>query len=84
MRAGVIGLPTVVLAIAGAPALAQVRDATYRGTMVCDKLPFSAGKSREAIVVTIAGGTVRYSRVVRLRAAAEPVPRRGHGDPERR
>ena len=35
--------------------------------MVCDKLPFTAGKSREAIEFTIAGGAVRYSRVVRFR-----------------
>ncbi|MGB6557643.1 MAG: hypothetical protein WBE96_09590, partial [Pseudolabrys sp.] len=53
-----------IAAIAGAaaPACPQVRDALYRGTMVCDKLPFTAGKSREAIEVTIAGGSVRYSR----------------------
>ena len=56
-----------------------MRDAVYRGTLVCDKLPFSAGKGREAIEVTIAGGTVRYSHVVRLRDAAEPVPEQGKG-----
>ena len=26
--------------MAGTPASAEVRDAVYRGTMVCDKLPF--------------------------------------------
>jgi hypothetical protein len=62
-------LLAAAFAIFGAPASAQVRDAVYRGTMVCDKLPFSTGKNREAIEVTIAGGAVRYSRVVRLRGA---------------
>jgi hypothetical protein len=28
-----------------------MRDATCRGTMVCDKLPFSAGNSRERAFV---------------------------------
>ena len=79
MRAGISGLVGAVLAIASAPAWAQVRDATYRGTIVCDKLPFSAGKSREAIEVTIAGGAVRYAHVVRLRATAEPIREEGTG-----
>jgi len=57
-----------LFASAAARANAQVRDAVYRGTMVCDKLPFTAGKSHEAIEVTVAGVTVCYSRVVRLRA----------------
>jgi hypothetical protein len=48
------------------PAAAQVLDATYRGTMLCDKLPFTNDKMREAIEVTITGGTARYSHVVRL------------------
>jgi hypothetical protein len=72
-------LAGAVIATTAIPVLAQVRDAVYRGTLVCDKLPFSAGKGREAIEVTIAGGTVRYSHVVRLRDAAEPVPEQGKG-----
>ena len=40
---------------------AQMRDAVYRGTMVCDKLPFTVGNGREAIEVTIAGNAVRYT-----------------------
>lgn len=48
------------------PAGAQVLDATYRGTMLCDKLPFTNDKMREAIEVTITGGAARYSHVVRL------------------
>jgi hypothetical protein len=79
MRRGLIGLVAAAFAIAIAPASAQVRDAVYRGTMVCDKLPFSAGKSREAIAVTIAGGAVRYSHVVRLRAVAERTREEGSG-----
>jgi hypothetical protein len=69
----------VASAVAATSATAQVRDAVYRGTLVCDKLPFSAGKGREAMEVTIAGGTVRYSHVVRLRDVAEPVPEQGKG-----
>jgi len=69
----------VAVAIVGTAASAQVRDAVYRGTMVCDKLPFSAGKSREAIEVTIAAGAVRYTQVVRLHDAAEAVPEVGTG-----
>jgi hypothetical protein len=68
-----------VLAMAVTSAAAQVRDAVYRGTFVCDKLPFSAGKGREAIEVTIAGSTVSYTHVVRLRDAAEPVLEQGKG-----
>lgn len=47
--------------------------------MVCDKLPFTAGKSREAIEVTIAGGSVRYSRVVRFRGIASSPREEGSG-----
>ena len=81
MRAGIAAgmLAGAVIVMAAMPAAAQVRDAVYRGTLICDKLPFSAGKGREAIEVTIAGGTVRYSHVVRLRDAAEPVPEQGKG-----
>ncbi|HET7804004.1 MAG TPA: hypothetical protein VFL53_07170 [Pseudolabrys sp.] len=84
-RAGIAAgvLAGAVIAAVITPAAAQVRDqvrdAVYRGTLVCDKLPFSAGKGREAIEVTIAGGTVRYSHVVRLRDAAEPVAEQGKG-----
>jgi hypothetical protein len=59
----------IILTMA-APACANaappvVRDAVYRGTMVCTKLPFFEKASREAIDVTIAGGTVRYTHTVR-------------------
>ena len=64
----------IAAAITGTPASAQVRDAVYRGTMVCDKLPFSAGKSREAIEVTIAAGAVRYTQVVRLHDTSVAAP----------
>ena len=65
------------IAIAATPTSAQVRDAVYRGTMVCDKLPFSAGKIREAIEVTIGTGAVpckTISRACSDQAAAERVP----------
>jgi hypothetical protein len=72
-------LAVAMVAVAATSAAAQVRDAVYRGTLICDKLPFSAGKGREAMEVTIAGATVSYSHVVRLRDAAEPVAEQGKG-----
>ena len=72
-------LVAAAAAIAVTPASAQVRDAVYRGTMVCDKLPFSAGKSREAIEVTIAAGAIRYTQVVRLHDTAVAAPEQGTG-----
>ena len=64
---------------ASAQVMAQVMNATYRGTLVCDKTPFTKDKMREAIEVTIANGDVRYTHVVRLRDVAEPEPERGTG-----
>ena len=61
------------------PAAAQVRDAVYRGTLICDKLPFTKAKMREAIDVTIARGKVRYSHVVRLRETPEAAAEQGTG-----
>jgi hypothetical protein len=69
----------LLLAWGGTQAAAQVLDATYRGTLVCDKTPFTQDKMREAIEVTIAGGDVRYTHVVRLHVFAEPEPERGAG-----
>lgn len=48
-------------------ASAQVRDAAYRGTLVCDKLPFFETTQREALEVNIAGGAAKYSMAVRER-----------------
>jgi hypothetical protein len=79
MWRGAFGLLAVAFAIAGTPASAQVRDAVYRGTMVCDKLPFTVGNGREAIEVTIAGSTVRYTHAVRLHGAAAPTSEVGTG-----
>jgi hypothetical protein len=74
-----IGFAIGLAAIIVTPALAQVRDAVYRGTLVCDKLPFTPGRMREAIDVTIAHGGVRYAHVVRLREAPEAVTEQGTG-----
>jgi hypothetical protein len=75
----IAALAAALVAIMAAPAAAEVRDAVYRGTLVCDKLPFTETKMREAIDVTIAGGTVRYSHVVRLRDRAEAIAEQGTG-----
>jgi hypothetical protein len=46
------------------PAQAQVRDAEYRGTLVCDNLPFATGQNRAAIVVKLTGDAGPYERIV--------------------
>jgi hypothetical protein len=79
MRVGLIILLVGGLAVAGTPASAQVRDAVYRGTMICDKLPFTVGNDREAIAVTIAKGAVEYKHAVRLHGAADATPEKGIG-----
>jgi hypothetical protein len=65
--------------IVGGPAAAEVRDAVYRGTMVCDKLPFTQTRMREAIDVTISDGKVRYTHIVRLRESPEGTAEQGTG-----
>jgi hypothetical protein len=73
-------LAVAMIAAMSAPAAGEVLDAVYRGTMVCDRMPFTNGKMREHIAVTIAGGAVKYSHVVRLRdAEVEPVAEQGTG-----
>jgi hypothetical protein len=44
----------------------QVRDAEYRGTVVCENLPFSAGQNRAAIVVKLTSNEGPYERTVHL------------------
>jgi hypothetical protein len=79
-RVGQAVLAAAMLAATGAPASAQVLDATYRGTMVCDKVPSISQQTREAIEVTISSGAVRYHHVVRLRnAAVEATAEQGTG-----
>jgi len=73
-------LVLAAVTVMATPAAAEVLDATYRGTMVCDKLPFTSDKMREAIEVTITGGAARYSHVVRLRSlAVEAAAEQGTG-----
>jgi hypothetical protein len=78
-RGNAAGAVLVLLALGSSGVSAEVVDATYRGTLVCDKTPFTQDKMREAIEVTIARGDVRYTHVVRLREFAEPEPERGTG-----
>ena len=73
-------LAAAAMVTVATPASAVVLDATYRGTLVCSKLPFTKTKMREAINVKIMGGAAHYSHVVRLRAAAtEHVAEQGFG-----
>jgi|SRR3954468_10775303 hypothetical protein len=75
----VVAWAAAAFAIAGTPAAAQVLDAVYRGTLVCDKLPFTQARMREAIEVTVSGGAAKYSHVVRLREDPEGTLERGEG-----
>lgn len=61
-------LPLAVIACAAfiAPAQAQVRDAIYRGTLVCGKLPFAEDPTRAAIEVKLAGNEGPYERPVHM------------------
>ncbi len=68
-----------MIAAMSAPAAAEVLDAVYRGTLVCEKLPFTRTQMREAIDVTIIGGVARYNHVVRLRDKASEVLEKGAG-----
>ena len=80
VRVGHAVLAAAMMTTMGTPVAAEVLDATYRGTMVCDKLPFTSNQMREAIEVRIAAGAARYSHVVRLRnAAVEAAAEQGTG-----
>jgi hypothetical protein len=47
-------------------AQAQVRDAEYRGTLVCGKLPFAQDPTRAAIEVKLDGNEGPYERPVHM------------------
>ncbi len=69
MKYGMLGVAALLSAVSAAQALAQtaVRDAVYRGTLVCDKLPFFETTAREALEVKIAGSEAKYVLIVRER-----------------
>ncbi len=75
----IVVIAAAVTAGMAAPAAAEVRDAVYRGTLVCDTLPFTDNKMREAIDVTIDGANATYTHVVRLRESAEVAAEKGSG-----
>ena len=76
----IIAIGVLAASVIATPTAAQpVRDAVYRGTLICDKLPFTTARMREAIDVTISRGGVRYSHVVRLREQPEAVMEQGTG-----
>ena len=54
-----------LLVAISAPAFAQIRDAVYRGTQVCSKLPFFETATREAFDINVTGTSARYAHVVR-------------------
>ena len=75
--AGVAAL--LCLSATQALAQAQVRDAVYRGTLVCDRLPFFETAQREALEVNISGSDAKYSLVVRERRGAPTSSEQGGG-----
>jgi hypothetical protein len=79
MRIAIAAIGVAVIAHATRPASAEVLDAVYRGTLVCNKLPFTDRKMREAIDVTISGGAATYHHVVRLHQEPEAASEQGSG-----
>jgi hypothetical protein len=79
MAGAICGLAVAWVAATGTPATAEVLDAVYRGTMLCDRIPIIKTNRREALEVTIDDGKVRYTHVVRLRDAPELKPEQGGG-----
>jgi hypothetical protein len=73
------GLAAAMIATTGTPAAAEVLDAVYRGTLVCERLPSTRTTMREAIEVTIVGGVARYNHVVRLRDRPSEMLEKGVG-----
>jgi hypothetical protein len=65
-----VGLVAATSAIFAMPVQAQVRDAEYRGTLVCGKLPFTLD-TRAAIAVKIAGNEGSYERPVQVPGKAK-------------
>lgn len=57
--------------ICAAPASAEVRDATYRGTLVCKRIAAIKADERGAIEVTVKNGAVTYAHKVGSDAAGE-------------
>lgn len=56
----------IVGALLSFPAQAQMREATYRGTLVCGKLPFAQDPTRAAIEVELAGNVGSFERPVHM------------------
>jgi hypothetical protein len=54
----------VVCLSSAMPASAQVRDAVYRGTLICSALPFLKGHLRAAMEVTIKDNKAEYKQPV--------------------
>lgn len=48
---------------------ASVRDTTYRGTLVCTKMPFVFSQLRSAIEAKVSGNSVTYRRPVVIAAS---------------
>lgn len=61
-----LSLAMVAGAMLAGPAQAQVRDAEYRGTLVCGKLPFAQDPGRAAITVKLTGSEGPYERPVHM------------------
>jgi hypothetical protein len=59
-----LGMLTAAGLIPAMPAQAQVRDAEYRGTLVCERLPFAQDPARTAIVIKLTGNEGPYERPV--------------------
>lgn len=68
-----VGLAAAAGAMLAMPVQAQVRDAEYRGTLVCGKLPFAQDPTRAAIAVTLTGNEGPYERPVHMPARSKVI-----------
>ena len=60
-----VGAAALISIFSSVVAVAQVRDAIYRGTLVCAPLPFFETAARGAFELTVDGGAARYRHTVR-------------------
>ena len=64
IKAVITAAAVIGTAALASSASAQVRDASYRGTLVCGKVPFIKSPARSAIEVSVTGNAARYTHAV--------------------
>lgn len=59
-----IAIAVIGIIGSASPTSAQIRDAVYRGTLICAKSPFIKDAERSAIEVAISGSSAKYTHPV--------------------